>query len=189
MRKLIGLSNFVKRQTKESNYSYYSGTSEELLNLVEHAYHNHDIECGYRDGVVLVNVPEDNFYSALVPLTPESQLVTRMVKRQPNELAMPQTNVINAEKAEAKHVQIVLYRADVLQEDNDRSTDAEWEIISINASPYTDNIKIPLHPITMMRNELHLVGGTKATYTKEEYIEATKFWSQHANVERGDNNE
>lgn len=183
MTNLIGISDFAKRHTKDSNHSYYDGSDEELIELVTKHYLKNEIENGYRDGVILVNVPPNKFYSSIVKLDESSQLVSKMASRKPKEDSVIQTYVKNVSKSKAKSVQIVLYRSDVLNEDNDRSTDSNWEIISINASPYEKDVKIPIHPVTMMRNELHLTGGTKAEYDKEEYIESIKFWSQHANVE------
>jgi hypothetical protein len=35
-------------------------------------------------------------------------------------------------------------------------------------------------PVTMMRNQLELKGGTKAHYSSEEWAEAVKFWQEYA---------
>ncbi len=59
------------------------------------------------------------------------------------------------------------------------STDSEWELISIHAIPNGVN-KMPMGPVTMMRNQLNLEGGTKAQYTSEEWAESVKFWSKYA---------
>ena len=35
-------------------------------------------------------------------------------------------------------------------------------------------------PVTMMRNQLELKGGTKANYSSNEWAEAVKFWQKYA---------
>jgi hypothetical protein len=64
----------------------------------------------------------------------------------------------------------ILYRQDVLAENDEQSTDAEWELISIHAIPEGVD-KLPIGPVTMMRNQLELTGGTKAHYSSEEWAE------------------
>ena len=56
-------------------------------------------------------------------------------------------------------VSLILYRHDVLVENNENTTNADWELISINAIPREK--KMPIGPVTMMRNQLDLNGGTK----------------------------
>lgn len=173
----VKASNFVKRQTKESKFGYFDGSWSKLEKLVEE--HLSEAKEGYRDGVVLIPVPVHNFYSSIVQLKETDEFVAEYTRRVSNEDPQLSTSVLNRGKQPAKYVDIVLYRYDVLEEDNDRSQDSYWEIISINASLHKNT---PMHPITMMRNELHLAGGTQASYSKEEYIEAIRFWSSHANT-------
>ena len=35
-------------------------------------------------------------------------------------------------------------------------------------------------PVTMMRNQLDLNGGTKASYTNDEWAESVRFWQKYA---------
>ena len=62
---------------------------------------------------------------------------------------------------------------------NENTTSADWELISINAIPKGLD-KLPMGPVTMMRNQLNLVGGTKASYTKDEWAESVRFWQKYA---------
>jgi len=39
---------------------------------------------------------------------------------------------------------------------------------------------LPMGPITMMRNQLELKGGTAASYSSEEWAYAVKFWQKFA---------
>ena len=34
-------------------------------------------------------------------------------------------------------------------------------------------------PVTMMRNQLQLTGGTKAFYESEKWAESVKFWQEY----------
>ena len=82
----------------------------------------------------------------------------------------------------AGSVQLILYRHDVLAENNENTTNAEWELISINALPEGVD-KMPIGPITMMRNQLNLNGGTQASYTSEEWADSVQFWQKYAAIE------
>ena len=72
----------------------------------------------------------------------------------------------NGKPLETSKVDLIIYRHDVLIENNENTTTAEWELISINAIPKGLD-SIPMGPITMMRNQLNLEGGTKALYRTE----------------------
>ena len=76
---------------------------------------------------------------------------------------------------------LVLYRRDVLEETNEESTDADWELIAFMGIP--KNISMPIGPVTMMRNQLNLNGGTKALYQSEEWAESVHFWQKYAAME------
>ena len=42
---------------------------------------------------------------------------------------------------------------------------------------------MPMGPITMMRNQLDLNGGTKAEYSSDEWAESVRFWQTYAPIE------
>ena len=79
-------------------------------------------------------------------------------------------------------MEFILYRHDVLAENNENTTDAEWELISIQAVPEGVD-QLPMGPVTMMRNQLELPGGTKANYSSEQWAEAVRFWQKYAALE------
>ncbi len=85
------------------------------------------------------------------------------------------------EKAPAALVEVVCYRHDVLAAENNASTEADWEIVSINARDSQE--KEPQHPVSMARNMLGLSGGTPAEYTPKQFAEAIVYWSTRAMVE------
>ena len=73
---------------------------------------------------------------------------------------------------------LVLYRRDVLEETNEESTDADWELIAFMGIP--KNITMPIGPVTMMRNQLEKPGGTKGLYKSSEWAKSVDFWQKYA---------
>ena len=43
---------------------------------------------------------------------------------------------------------------------------------------------MPMGPITMMRNQLQLPGGTKAYYNSEDWAESIQFWQNYAVLDK-----
>lgn len=198
----IAVSKFVKRQTAESEYAHFDGSWNSLVDLVAASFDNQ--VPGYRDGVVLVPVPADRFRTTVVALKESDSIKGRFEARRPGEephlklyvCADPLTEHITGRrqlfnKPVAKRADIVLYRRDVLEENDEQSTDAEWEIVSINASP--DDQETPMPPMTRARNILELEGGTSAKLedkSPEELIALIQemardivYWNQHAVIE------
>jgi len=192
----IAASEFVKRQTPESRYSHFEGSWEELAELVEtqwNASGRLNLKPGYRDGVLLVIMPPERFFSSIVATETVSRFEVTYEPRQPGE--KPVMNVFAyGRKTPAKYVEIVLYHHDVLEEDGDASTDTDWEIVSINASPIS--VPVPMNNTTRARNVLHEPGGTDPQLEKKskeeliafinEFAEATMFWSRHTMVQPED---
>jgi hypothetical protein len=170
----IAINEFVKRQTKNSRFSYFDGTWEELIKLVQDNFNNQ--MKGYRDGIILIPVPSDRFYTSMCKIGKDSILESKFESRREGEEPIKRTVVKNGKKTLANFVKIVLYRHDVLLENNENSTDAEWEIISINASIVKNE---PMHPMTMARNMLNKEGGTKAEYTGQQFAESLWFWKDY----------
>jgi hypothetical protein len=173
----IKTSDFVKRQTKESRFSHTDLSWDELATLTA-CYMWNSVE-GYKDGVKLVKVPSEGFYSAVANVSDVVDWEEVFEARQEGEVPVRTRVGIVEKKPNAAHVDIVLYRCDVLAEDVDyvKEGDHEWEIISINAR-LTDKPH-PIPPITMARNFLTMKGGTKAEYSAEEFAESIWFWNSH----------
>ena len=106
-----------------------------------------------------------------------------MVKRQDNEESYIQTRAVTGKQLEAEKVEYILYRHDILAENKENSTNEDWELISIHAIPKGID-KMPMGPVTMMRNQLNLEGGTRAHYTSEEWAEAVEFWQKYAELDK-----
>lgn len=171
----ITTNPFARRHTKGSGLSYFDGSFTDLEDLV--ADHLVDAKPGYRDGVLLVPVPAEGFVSGVVRLQTGTEVDASVAARRDGEEPVLDARA-DGEPLPARYVEVVLYRHDVLAEGGDASSDAEWEIISVNASP-TDG-PTPMHPTAMARNQLGLAGGTAAEYSTEEWAESALFWATHA---------
>jgi hypothetical protein len=184
MSKKVACGEFVKRQTKESGFSHFEGSWEQLERAVVANMHPANIIPGYRDGVILVDlshtldVPGDSlkFYSAIVKLNEESELTSNYAPRREGEAAFIRTSA-KAKKQLARHASVVLYSKAVLDENNEATTDAEWEIVCIKARVTEE--EEPMDPYTMARNFLHLEGGTKGDFTAQQFAESIVYWNNH----------
>lgn len=184
---MIKASNFVKRQTRTSDYSYFDGSWEDLEKLVNKNYTDGRVCNGYRDGVILVQVDHaqlHQFKSAVVPVENIQSTDTVVESRRAGE--QKYSKIISyGIKQTAKSAFVVIYSKETLQEDplNTDLTGADWEIISINCSPYIDK-DLPMMPMAMARNQLADTelgkGGTKGNYTPEQFAESIIFWKTHS---------
>jgi len=177
----IGIHSLVTRQTPGSRFSHFDGTLQQVAVLgVEHF--DAGGKPGYREGVRLVSVPAAGFFSGVVEVTPDTDLRATFEARSAGEDPYLSVVAVGGEKLPALHVELVLYRRDVLLEDGPDAakTGADWELISINARPTAEDE--PMTPMAMARNMLSLPGGTEATYTAEEFARAILYWSCRANI-------
>jgi len=176
--KKVACGEFVKRQTPESGYSHFDGTWEQLEELVTKQMESDPtrVRPGYKDGVVLVDLVSYGFKSAIVKLTEETKLTANYAPRRLGEDPFIRVSA-KAKKQPAKYASVVLYRHDVLAENNERETDAEWEIVAIKARVTEE--EEPMDPYTMARNFLHLKGGTKGDFTAEQFAQSILYWNNH----------
>lgn len=179
-------SDFVKRQTKESGKTYAKTmTFNEIAEIAENSLNTGDFIQGYRDGVVLIQLNSDaknDFICPLVEINEDTKLSAKCVKRREGEENYIQIRALNGESLKTDKVDLVLYRRDVLEETNEQSTDGDWELIAFMAKP--KNVKMPMGPVTMMRNQLQKPGGTKGTYATEQWADSVDFWQRFAILER-----
>ena len=160
----IGISEFVKRQTRESQFTNFDGSWEELEKLVNELWnspHREDAKPGYRDGVVLLPVDPSRFFTYTnYPMFEGMRLKAEWARTPGREHEPAKLQVsIREPKKPCVAVDIVLYRKDVLEEDGDESTGADWDIVSLNGR--LSNKVPPMDPLTIVRNWLHLKGGTE----------------------------
>jgi len=171
---------FANRQTPDSRFSHFEGTEQELLELVfEGFFHGKE---GYRSGVWLVTVPPERFKSGIAQLTEGERIWGVFESRKEGEAPRKFVATSGREKLPAKHVEVVLYHRDVLEEEPGYEAIADWEVISINASPTDEAVPIP--PNTLIANHFGMSGGTDTKYTALEFEEALResvmFWHDKA---------
>jgi hypothetical protein len=171
----IVVNPFAKRQTPNSKYSHFDGSWDELIELVQDHFN------GSEKGVVAVDVPAEKFFSGVTKLGEDSVLKAEFAARRKGEEPYVQITAIGGAKVPASSVQIIIYSHKALADD--ASGDADWEIVSINASStIRDGEAEPPTPVAMARNFLEMAGGTKREYTADEFARAIIFWSQHAMI-------
>ena len=178
----IRVGKFLKTvSTKRGASKRFAGSWADLEQLAHDHFHDNEPGTGSTDGdVLLINVPAEGFRTNIAEITPENVHDVQLVhsRRVEGESAVPEQVIFSTrELPKANFVKLVLYRADVLHQDAGRSSNAEWEIVSINAQPEEDT---PMHPQTMLRNACQNVGGTYREYTREEWRAAESYWVDHA---------
>lgn len=179
----IAVSGFAQNFNRpDASESHYEGSWEELSELVKTHWENNEPGTGSVDGdVLLINVPPKGFYTPIVEVTTENEkfIIEEDYFRQEGEKPVKKRTLPGFDKSPAKFAKIVVYRADVLEKDSDRSSDAEWEIIAILAQ---DQENVPMDPETMKRNNENEVGGTYREYTQKEWDDAHSYWNTHVKV-------
>lgn len=175
----IGINDFCRRQTEKSSFSHFVGGDEMLIALTKAGFST--ATQGDREGVLKVSVNPGGFFCGVTRITRDTQLVTRFEARREGERPYKQTRAVGAVKAPAEAVTIIIYSREALAEDDDNSTDCDWEIVSINAC--ATHGEQPPTPVSMMRNFLGLAGGTRMNYDSGQWARSIKYWSEHAMVE------
>ncbi len=184
-RQTVAVNEFVLRQVEGSGKTFSLDlTFQEIAEYAENQLNNNpnSIIEGYRDGVILIKcepLMNKHFYSPMVKIDEYTVLEAIMTKRREQEKPYIQIRALSGNLLPTGRVDLILYRHDVLAETNEQSTNADWELISIQAVP--EGIKkLPMGPVTMMRNQLQLPGGTSANYSSDEWAESINFWQQYA---------
>jgi hypothetical protein len=186
--KTVSVNSFVTRQIKGSGKSYAILTSYSEMALWAEQEINKtsgNVINGYRDGVVLVIIDDDrvkNFVSPLIKIDENTELLAKWQQRRPDEDYYIHVSAKSGDHAPVGKVELILYSHDVLAEDNEAETKADWELIAFNAIPVGID-KMPMNPVTMMRNQLHLQGGTQGYYSSEDWAEAIHFWQNYTTLD------
>jgi hypothetical protein len=186
MNETVGFNSFVRRQTKWSSFSHWEVTDEEVLARIQSNWERR--KPGYREGVVLVPVDPEGFFSSIVILKDGDKLAGVYEPRVPGEKPRKRTFVPGGQKTPAQSVDIVLYSKAALAEDGD-APEFDWNIISVNAG-ITQDGNMPMTAGTLMANHFHQKGsndgGTSTGMTNDEFVEALRlsfeFWGDKANV-------
>jgi len=111
----------------------------------------------------------------------------KISKKKEHEEPYIQTRALNGSLLKTGKVELILYSNNVLKEKNENTTDLEWELISMNSVPKGID-KMPMGPVTMMRNQLNLNGGTKAFYSSNDWANSVKFYQQYAILDPNNEN-
>ena len=189
MKATVTVNDFVRRQTPGSGKSFSNKlTFEEIATHAQNQLTKGLFHPGYRDGVILVPVAEDlvaKFICPYVKIDENTKFITRYIRRRGGEEPYIQTRALNGKPLPAGKVELVLYSHTVLAENNEQTTNADWELISINAVPQGVD-RLPMGPVTMMRNQMELPGGTAAHYNSDEWAESVRFWQQYVALEPED---
>ena len=182
MNNTIGVNSFVKRQTKNSGKTYCETLSfQEIALHAQEQFKKGVFKKGYREGVVLVQVDKsliNDFVCPIVKIDSKTKLIAEQIKRREEENPYIQIRALNGNPLKTSNVDLILYRHDVLKETNENETSNDWELISFHAIP-EDMKNLPMGPITMMRNQLQLPGGTKGSYSSEEWAKSVEFWQKY----------
>ena len=182
----VAINDFVRRQVEGAGKTYATDlTFEEIVNHASVRFASGYFKEGYRDGVVIVEAADEmtsHFVCSYVKIDQTTELKAESVRRQEGEEPYIQIRAAIGSPLPVGIVEFILYRHDVLAENNENTTDAEWELISIQAVPEGVD-QLPMGPVTMMRNQLELPGGTKANYSSEQWAEAVRFWQKYAALE------
>lgn len=188
----VYINSFVRRQTPESQFSHFDGTDEQLIRAIKINWHL--AKQGYREGVVLIEVAPGGFYTGLVRLKPGDKLVGSYEPRKEGEeprknlhMKRVQSYVPRkmAKKVSARAVEVVLYSHSILAENDDHESDCDYEVISINARPFVE--ELPIAPMTLIANHFELDGGTATNMSAETFETALKLsvlaWKGLATIE------
>ncbi len=182
MNSIVGVNSFVERQNEDSGKTYSKNMSfREIAEYASSKIIKKKYEQGYRDGVIIVPVEKkllNNFVSPIVKINDKTKLNAEYVSRRPEEEPYIKVTALNGKRLKTGKVELILYRNDVLKETNENETNKKWELISFHAVPI-EVMKLPMGPVTMMRNQLQLKGGTKGYYSSTEWAKSVEFWQKY----------
>jgi len=162
-------------------HSYFEGSESELLDLAAAHWSKRRPGAGRTDlsKVVVVPVPADRFVCGTVLVDESTRLEARFTRRQAHEDGYVELSA-DGPREPARHAAVVFYSAATLLENGgERSSDADWELVCVIASPVADE---PMDPLTMARNMLAESGGTPCDYTAQQFAESVWYWASRAAV-------
>tara|TARA_Y100000385_G_scaffold89761_1_gene92355 strand:+ start:318 stop:896 length:579 start_codon:yes stop_codon:yes gene_type:complete len=179
----IIVNTFTKRQAANSRFSHFEGSWLHLAEETLASFAN--AKPGYRDGVMLVPVSPEGFFSGVRELNGGEPLFGKFESRREGEDPRKVIVTGSRDKMPAKSVDIVLYSSIVLAEDGSNELPAEegnWEIISINANPFDE--EMPISPEVLMHNHFGSTGGTATNLSDGEFVallrKGFEFWKNKA---------
>jgi len=187
----VSVNEFVHRQIKGSGKTYADRlTFKEIASHGEKQLKKGHYTEGYRDGVIIVQADKElikHFICPFVKIDETTALKAKIIRRRPEEGPYIQLRALSGTPLKTGSVDLILYHHDVLAETNEHTSDTDWELISFHAIPEGIH-NMQMGPVTMMRNQLQLTGGTKANYTSEEWAKSVHFWQGYAMLDTKSSN-
>lgn len=174
----LGFSKFARdRHKKGTGNSFFDITENQVIQRTINKWklrYPGQGETGLDRKIVIPINPIGFWISITNKLFEEMPLKVEVAKRQPNEDPYIEVYIdtldamkLGISPTPAVHCNIVCYSAEALLENNgERSTECDWEIVAILAS-HQEKESMP--PLTMAHNFLEKTGGTKSIYTAEEF--------------------
>ena len=138
MKNKVGVSDFVKRQTKKSGKTYTSLSFDSLAEFAQKEINKNNFKTGYRDGVIIVEIIDEltkQFKCPFIKIDKNTNLKAEITRRRPDEEDYIRIKATNGKTLDTGRVELILYRNDVLKETNENSTDCKWELISFHGIP------------------------------------------------------
>lgn len=176
----FAINPFMRRQTPESRFSHFDGADADLLARVITGFDH--ARPGYRDGVLLVPISPEDCWSTTVKLVEGDQLQGRFEARAAGEEPRKNTYVVGRSKQPAVAVDVVLYRSDVLRENDEQSSEADWEMVALLAR--SSESPEPMSPGTLMANHFEISGGTATHLSDADFVaklrESFLYWRDRA---------
>lgn len=212
----IGVSEFVKRQTAESDFTHFDDGGKDpaeaqswdkVVAMVEAHFAEAGGSYHQEGGVILVPVPPEHFRTGVVALKEGDELVgcyearrkgeeprkTQRVRRaarlypgpgaiERGERADNWRPNPDAGKRPCVAVDVVLYKRETLDAEDEETTGADWDIVSVNGR--ITEAPQPIHPDTLIANHFGLDGGTPTKMTPEKFESALResvlYWKDKA---------
>lgn len=189
----LGISKFAfqRHYVNNKGRSYTTLSPEALITLVKDNWNFAIPGNGEKDLTrkILIPIPEclhEHFHCPTIKLKKGMKLKSKVSQRQKGEDLYVSTFLKKGlfdsyEPESPKSVKIVCYSKEALLENNgERSTNSEWEIVSIICSAEENE---PMYPLTLARNYLEKPGGTYGDYSAKEFAESIYYWSQRCSSE------
>ena len=195
------INPFCLRQVEVNNTSSFggfTGTAEELQGILDKLPNSLtegiEIIRIYADDPVLANT-EGRFICTFGVVRPDEEVATTYEARRPGEQPVTVKTVTRAARPTATTIDLVFYSHQALEAD--ASSDADYELVSINTMPtkLEQGEEEPMTPETLWRNYLSKIPGCPAgiggTYRPEwddeevfrkELSLAETYWADKARI-------
>jgi hypothetical protein len=171
---MIGWSNFALERHRKC----YSEISEsEILKRTVDNWSKRVPGAGETDTnrKVLVPIDPSGLFLNTIQIYEGMDLESFVTRRQPEEDFFIQTLAKEETLQKANFCNVICYSKEALLENNGvRSTEEDWEIVAVLSLNVPNE---PMEPLTMARNFLEKSGGTKSSYSAQEFAEAIYYWS------------